>query len=108
MTDPEIIDSFGSIVEVLNYLWNTQTQKLVDNDLIWKFLQDRGHVEFYAFGPSLAAVPIYDKKTGERLELLIAGHLMPVEKINLAVSEMIKMINRKRIGKVARRIKFED
>jgi hypothetical protein len=107
-SSPTIVDSFGTLVEVLNYLWNKHSQKLVDNDLTWKFLPDRGHVEFYQFGPTLAAVPIYDTNTNERLELVIVGALMPVSRVDLAVNEMVNMIRRKRIGPVPRRIKFLD
>lgn len=105
--NPTVVDSFGSIVEVLNYLWNKHTQKLMDNDLVWKFLMDRGHIEFYQFGPSLAAVPLYDMKTNDRLELLTVGPLMPVTYIDIAVDEMVKMIKRKRLGPVTRRIKLD-
>lgn len=102
---------FPQMVDVLNYLWNKHSQKLVDNEVTWKFMKDRGHIEFYMFGPILAAVPVYTyiKDTiGDRLELLTISHLMSKETIDLAVTEMINMIKRKRIGPVTRRIKFTD
>lgn len=110
---------FTNIVDVLNYLWNNHEQTLMDDNLTFKWLRDRGHIEFYQFGSDLAACPIYDNEKYEyddvltravipinRRELLIAGPGMDTEVIDLAVKEMIKMIKRKKLGPgVTRRIK---
>lgn len=100
-----ISDFFAQDVDALNYVYNTFSQVLMDNNLKFKFITGYGHAEFYAFGPDKMALPLYDATTGERLELLTISRMMSMSRMKFAVTEMINMIRRKRLGPVGRRIK---
>jgi len=111
-------------LSILNHVWLTHQQEMMDDKVTFRYEPGKGHIEFYQYGPFHIAICVYECRVytvderddrlnsynvvGKRSELLVLEMPTTASRVALCVKEMRNMIKRKRIGPVTRRIKFLD